>query len=590
MFEDQVERTPHQVAVRDATSELSYAALNHRANRFAHHLIGAGIGPESLVAVTVVPSARLVVALLGVLKSGAAYIPIDADHPRARIAALLSEAEPSLVLTDVRPPEPYHPVPVSTVSELTSAAAAQPHTNPRHRIRPENAAYVIFTSGSTGRPKGVIVEHRALSLYLDYARTMYPGVSDGTFLHSSLSFDLTVTSLFGTLVAGGLLRVRDLIRQAPDPSRPAERPAFLKATPSHLPLLLRLPAAYAPTDQLVVGGEQLTGALVDHWRKARPGVTVINEYGPTEATVGCCVYRLEPEDPVPAGNVPIGRATWETRLHVLDDRLTPVPYGRTGELYIAGGQLARGYLANPGLTAERFVADPFGPPGTRMYRTGDLARWSPDGELEFLGRVDDQVKVRGHRIELGEIEAVLGRHPDVTQAVVVVREDEPGLEQLVAYVLVDGEACAPEALHSHACRFLPDYMRPSAYMCLPALPLTANGKVDRRALPPPPDDTTVVPDEPGSGREETLRAIFGKLLGKPGVSLDDDFFASGGNSVAAAALADLARRRGLLLSLRDVFERRTPRTLAALLESRDPAGPPASSTMGHTGVVRRHPQ
>ncbi|SCF61812.1 amino acid adenylation domain-containing protein, partial [Streptomyces sp. Ncost-T6T-2b] len=300
-----------------------------------------------------------------------------------------------------------------------------------------NVAYVIYTSGSTGRPKGVVINHATVLQYLDWARDAYPALNGGVaLLHSPISFDLTVTALFGPLLSGGCLHVAGMEEDRQTVEALEARPLeFLKVTPTHLRLLDALPLAFSPAEDLVIGGEALTDSALEEWRSRNPRATVHNEYGPTETTVGCSVYRIAPGDDVRPGVVTLGGPAWNTRMYVLDAALQPVPVGVPGELYIAGGLLARGYLNRAPLTAERFVADPFGAPGERMYRTGDLVRWLADGNQEFVGRVDDQVKVRGYRIETGEIEAELRLHSDVDEAVVMVREDRPGDPQLVAYVV-----------------------------------------------------------------------------------------------------------------------------------------------------------
>jgi acyl-coenzyme A synthetase/AMP-(fatty) acid ligase len=329
----------------------------------------------------------------------------------------------------------------------------------------------------------VVVSHRSAVNYLLWAVRAYPGLAGTTVLHSSVAFDLTVTALFGPLLAGGCIQVADLGGDASAGQGPAC--TFLKATPSHLALLTALPEEFSPTGELVVGGEQLVGEVLADWRRAHPGATVVNEYGPTETTVGCVQYRVEPGRPVAPGPVPIGRPLPNTRLYVLDAGLRPVPIGVPGELYVAGAGLARGYLDRPGLTAARFVACPFGAPGERMYRTGDLVRTAADGELTYLGRADEQVKIRGYRIEPGEVEAVLAADPGIARAAVVARQDPPDLTRLVAYVVAEPGGPAPDAtrLRERLARALPEYMVPSAFVVLDELPLAPSGKLDRRALP-----------------------------------------------------------------------------------------------------------
>ncbi|MFE9701915.1 amino acid adenylation domain-containing protein [Streptomyces sp. NPDC005930] len=566
LFEQQAARTPGAEALREGDLALTYAELNTRANRLAHALIAAGAGPEERVAVLLPRSADLVVALLAVLKSGAAYVPVDPEYPAERIAYMLRDAAPALALAG---PGTRAAVPAGTPVLDPAAEHPGPGTDPTDadRVRPLTAAhpaYVIYTSGSTGRPKGVVVEHRSVAVYLQYARENYPTVGGGTLLHSPVSFDLTVTSLYAPLIRGGSVRVTAL----EGPGTGAARPAFLKATPAHLALLGVLPAEFSPTGELVVGGEMLIGEAVAELRRHRPGITVVNEYGPTEATVGCVQYRLAPDDEPPGGPVPIGRPMWNSSIRVLDGALGPVPPGVPGEIYIGGGQLARGYLDRPSLTAERFVADPYGPPGTRMYRTGDIGRWRADGELEYLGRVDDQIKLNGFRIELGEIEAVLARHPGVARAAAAVREDVPGHRRLVGYVVAAQDArVTPEEVLAHAAGPLPAHMTPAAVVVLADLPLTPNGKLDRRALPAPEFAAAgPVLRAPRTPLEEELTGLFAEVLGRESVGADDSFFELGGDSIVSIQLVARARRRGLALSPKDVFELKTVAALAGRLQ------------------------
>ncbi|MYV65948.1 AMP-binding protein, partial [Streptomyces sp. SID2131] len=361
-------------------------------------------------------------------------------------------------------------------------------------------AYVIYTSGSTGRPKGVVVEHRSLGAYLQWGRDAYPAMTGTSLLHSPISFDLTVTALYTTLVSGGLVRVAELDETAAE----GATPTFLKGTPSVLALLEALPADVSPSGLVMLGGELLLGEVVDRWRARRPGADVLNVYGATEATVNSVQHLIPAGAPSPTGPVPVGRPFWNTQVYVLDSALRPVPAGVPGEAYIAGTGLARGYWHRAGLTSERFVANPYGPPGSRMYRTGDVLRRNHDGLLEFVGRGDGQVKLRGYRIELGEIEAVLAAHDHVTQAAVLLREDRPGDKRLVAYAATGGRPVTTEELRTLASERLPEYMVPSAFVALEAFPLTPNGKLDRRALPVPEYGVESAGRAPRSPREEIL--------------------------------------------------------------------------------------
>ncbi|WP_405365969.1 amino acid adenylation domain-containing protein [Kitasatospora sp. NBC_00039] len=454
-FEEQAARTPEATALTGPDGTLDYVTLNARANRLARLLVERGVGPESLVAIALPPSVEQVLAVLAVLKAGAGYLPLDPRHPAERIGYVLGDADPALVLCTAQgaaqlPADDTRPRLWLDAAETAAALAERPDHDLSDQertlaLRQGNIAYVIYTSGSTGRPKGVLVNHASVLQYLAWAADVYPALAGGTaLLHSPISFDLTVTALFGPLISGGRLHVAPMEEDRRTEEALAADPlSFVKATPTHLRLLDALPPEFSPTGDLVTGGEALTGAALAGWRARNPQATVYNEYGPTETTVGCSVHRIAPgEDPGP-GVVVLGPPAWNTRMYVLDAHLQPAPVGVPGELYIAGGLLARGYLNQGGLTAGRFVADPFGAPGERMYRTGDLVRWLPDGNQEFVGRVDDQVKVRGYRIETGEIEETLRRHPGVDEAVVVVRTDRADDPQLVAYV-VPGTDSSPE--------------------------------------------------------------------------------------------------------------------------------------------------
>ncbi|WP_277343281.1 AMP-binding protein, partial [Streptomyces sp. Tu 4128] len=413
------------------------------------------------------------------------------------------------------------------------------------------------------------MSHGALAGYVAWCVGAYPGVRESSLLHASVSFDAGVTGLFGGLVSGGCVFVSGL-----DEGLPAvlgeRRLGFLKVTPSHLPVLEALPDACVPTDRLMVGGEALSWGLVERWREAHPGLAVVNHYGPTEATVGCAHYEIGAgEGDAGGGSVPIGRSFATTRTFVLDGWMRPVAPGVVGELYVAGVQLARGYLGRPGLTAERFVACPYGGPGERMYRTGDLVRWTTDGQLVFVGRADDQVKVHGYRIEPGEIETVLAAHPDVDQVVVIAREDTSGDKRLTAYVVTEdgggvGAGLAAE-LRAYTARRLPEYMVPSAVVVLDELPLMVNGKLDRAALPAP--DYGIAGGRgrgPASVVEEVVCAVFAEVLGLEQIGVDDNFFELGGHSLLAVSLVSRLREWGLGISVRALFETPTP---AGLVEA-----------------------
>ncbi|WP_326559280.1 amino acid adenylation domain-containing protein [Micromonospora sp. NBC_01796] len=579
-IEAQVARTPDAIAVTCGARALSYAELDRRANRLARRLISHGAGPERLVAVALAPSDELVVALLATLKAGSGYVPLDPFHPVDRIEYVLSDSSAVLLITTsgVLPDVNTGGIPVLHLDEPDFRAAwdgeddRAPGDHDRTApLRPAHPAYVIYTSGSTGRPKGVLIEHRSAVNYVRFAARAYPSVATMAILHSPVTFDLTVTTLYAPLVSGGRIVAADLTAESAVPEGPVptgEVCTFLKATPSHLRLLDQVSGRFSPTGDLVVGGEQLLGENLSELRRRRPAMTVVNEYGPTEATVGSVVYAVAPGAPAPAGAVPIGRPIWNTEVYLLDSMLRPVADGVVGELYLAGAGLARGYVARPTLTAARFVANPFSAgAGARMYRTGDLARWTSAGELEYLGRTDDQVKVRGYRIELGEIESVLMGHPAVDQAAVGVRVDLSGKERIVGYLVPASAASSAgiQVLRKHLAEVLPDYMLPNAYVGLDALPLTTNGKLDRSALPAP-DRPAVGGTPPRDARERRLAAMFAEVLGVPDIGVHDDFFDLGGQSLLATRLAGRIRTElGVRLPIRALFEAPTVAELAERL-------------------------
>ncbi|MFF0487027.1 amino acid adenylation domain-containing protein [Streptomyces sp. NPDC004435] len=643
-FAEQVLLRPDAPAVADALGSLGYRELDTAANRLARLLLHHGVRPGDPVAVALPRGTELIVSLLAVLKTGAYYVPVDLSHPAERITFVLEDVEPRVVLCadTSHPALAGHPAPLplgdpAVQAELLLMPDTAPSEAERGRpARSEDLVYVIYTSGSTGLPKGVAVEHRTVQSYLAFARGAYPGLATEALVHSPPSFDLTVTGIFGPLTAGGLVRVVDLEddHQADAGLDHRTPPAFVKATPSHLPILEASEETFSPTGELVLGGEQLTGEALASWRELHPGVTVVNEYGPTEATVGCMEYRLEPGDPTPSGAVPIGGPVPDARIHVLDGFLRPVPAGVPGEIYIGGEVLARGYLNRPGLSSTRFVADPFGPPGARLYRTGDVAWWRPDGVLVYGGRVDDQVKIRGYRIELGEVESALGADPAVARAAVAVRPDRRGRARLVAYVVpAAGRDAELPGLAERTARRLPAYMVPAAFVPLADLPVTRNGKVDRGALPAPgpeheqepvrapggglagdPRETPPAPsqevprqrtpekeeprqrtpekeeprgeakdqaapptteEEPAPSVRETLSRLFGQVLNLEGAADGDDFFTLGGDSITAIQLVARARKAGIRLTPKHVFTHRTASALAEFLQQNAPTPPAA---------------
>ena len=562
LFAEQVARGTDTPAVVFEDETVSYQELDARANQFARYLVGRRVGPERLVAVALPRSVDLVVALLAVHKAGAAYVPVDPDYPADRIGYILIDSGPSCVLTTTAIAErlPSTASTVVLVDEAAAAIAALPSTelDDGDRLAPlsvDSPAWVIYTSGSTGRPKGVVVSHRGIaSLVAAQIERLEVGPGSRVLQFASLSFDAAGWELCMAVLSGGCLVVAPAARLAPGQPL-AELMARQRVTHATLPPTVLgamsvdgLPAGLT----LVVAGEACAPESVARFS---PGRRMINAYGPTETTV--CATMSTPLSG--AVTPPIGRPIVNTRGYVLDASLRLVPPGVVGELYVAGAGLARGYLGRPALTAQRFVACPFAGPGARMYRTGDLARWSSEGQLEFVGRVDRQVKVRGFRIELGEIEAVVATFPEVTGAAVIVREDRPGARRIVAYVVSSAD---PTALRLRVERLLPDYLVPSAFVRLAALPVTPNGKVDHAALPAPEADNGA-DRRPLGHREETLCRVFADVLGLAEVQAGQDFFRLGGDSILSIELVAGARRAGLALTVRDIFLHRTVEALAS---------------------------
>ncbi|MER5793880.1 non-ribosomal peptide synthase/polyketide synthase [Streptomyces sp. NPDC001980] len=571
LFRAQAARTPAATALAFEDTSLTYAELDQRVERLAHTLAAHGARAETTVAVALPRSVALVVTLLAVHRAGAAYLPLDTGYPAERLAYTLTDARPACLVTGDGIAVPDTGTPRLTVA--ADGTPGRPADAPLpSSYDPRHPAYVIYTSGSTGRPKGVTVPHAGIVNRLLWMQDAYRlDAADRVLQKTPAGFDVSVWEFFWPLITGATLVVArpeghqdpaylaDLIRR--------ERITTAHFVPSMLRAFLDEPTAAGCTGlrRVMCSGEALPAPLAARFREVLPDTRLHNLYGPTEASVDVTAHEV-PADPVA---VPIGRPVWNTRTYVLDAGLRPVPPGVAGELYLAGVQLARGYLGRPALTAERFVADPYGPAGTRMYRTGDLARWTADGELEYLGRTDDQVKLRGFRIELGEIETVLAAHPAVAHATVVVRDD-----RLVAYAVAVARTTADSAtLRAHAAAALPEYMVPAAVVTLDTLPLTPNGKLDRRALPAPDFAAEVTDTRPRTPLEETLGALVAEVLGLERVGVDDDFFALGGDSIVAMQLVARARAAGLAFSPRDVFRHKSVAGLAAVattaLDARD---------------------
>ncbi|HYO54119.1 non-ribosomal peptide synthetase, partial [Archangium sp.] len=585
LFEAQAKRTPDAVAVLSGSEQLTYGELNRRANQLAHLLRRKGVGPETLVALSTERSVETVVGLLGILKAGGAYVPLDPAYPRERLAFMMEDTRARVLVTQStllgRLGE--HAAEVLCLDTLQEALERESMESVASSVTARNLAYVIYTSGSTGRPKGAMIEHRGVSNYLTWSARAY-GVEggQGAPVHSSISFDLTVTSLILPLVAGrpvvmvaeeaGVEGLGEALRAGADFS-------LVKLTPTHLRVLsqqLRPEEARGRTRAFVIGGEGLTAESLTFWRTHAPRTRLINEYGPTETVVGCCVYEVAAGD-AEVGSVPIGKPIANTQLYVLDRSLQLVPMGVRGELYIGGDGVGRGYLARPELTAERFIPDPFSAePGARLYKTGDVVRRLPDGNLDFIGRLDTQVKVRGFRIELGEVEAVLAQHPVVSEAVAVVREDEPGNKQLVGYVVTPEGKDESRELRAFLKERLPEYMVPSALGCMEAFPVTQNGKVDLRALPAPNLGAKGTEDfvAPRGALEELVAGIWAQVLGLERVSADGNFFELGGHSLLVMQVLSRVRETFKVeLPVRSLFGAPTVAGLARSIESALEGGP-----------------
>nr|MBA3455839.1 amino acid adenylation domain-containing protein [Deltaproteobacteria bacterium] len=571
LIEQQVERTPDAIAIVFGEAQLSYRDLSQRSNGLAHRLRALGIGPGSIVGVYLARSLDLVVSQLAVWKAGAAYLPISPDLGVERVAYMLDDARARLLISDeALAAHLTTATPVLRLDRERSGIVGRTDGPSREGGGSDSPAYVIYTSGSTGKPKGSIVSHRSLgNLIAWHVRTFGLAPGDRASQLAGLAFDASAWETWPPLVAGATLcLVDDELRANPRGLRDwfvADRISIaFVPTPLAEPMLeLEWPSA-CELRTLLTGGDRLV-------RRPRPGLpfVLVNNYGPTECTVLCLSGVVTPPTLASQRAPDLGRPTDNVQVYVLDDRREPVPIGVCGELYIGGEGVGDGYLGRPELTAEKFVKNPFGV--GRLYQTGDLARWLPDGAVEFVGRLDQQVQIRGFRVELGEIEATLGQHPSIREVVVVAREDAPGEKQLVAYVV--GRDAPPDAvaLRGHLKEKLPEYMVPAAFVVLDALPLTPNGKLDRKALPAPAGDAFQRAEyvAPRTPEEETLAQIWSDLLGVPRVGIRDDFFAIGGHSLLAARVVSrISAALGVAVPVRLIFDAPTIAGLARRLESK----------------------
>ncbi len=560
LVEAQVERTPDGTAVVYEGRHYSYREINEDANRVAHWLIGQGVGAEDRVAVLLDKSPELVVTALGVLKAGAVYVPVDPTYPQDRLDFILGDCDAKLIVRQA-------------LTDLGGYRADNPGNSDRVRpVRPDNTAYLIYTSGSTGLPKGVPVPHRPVAEYFVWFKGDYQVDANDRLLQvASPSFDVSIAEVFGTLACGARLVIHrpdglndvgyltDLLRD--------EGITAMHFVPSLLGLFLSLPGVnqWRTLQRVPIGGEALPGEVADKFH-ATFDALLHNFYGPTETVINATRFKVEGRQGTRI--VPIGKPKINTQIHILDDALQPVPVGSIGEIYIGGTHVANGYHRRPGLTAERFVADPF-TPGARMYRSGDLARRNADGDVEFVGRADEQVKIRGFRIELGDVAAAITVDPSVGQAVVVV-SDLPGLgKSLVGYLTpADGSTVDVDRIRARVAAALPEYMTPAAYVVVDTIPITTHGKIDRAALPAPEIVATNAFREPATDTEHQLAGLFADLLGHDRVGADDSFFDLGGHSLLATKLvAELRTRFGADVEVRDIFEHATVARLAAHLDA-----------------------
>ncbi len=567
IFETQAASKPGQCAVQFNDQLMTYEALNKKANQLAHRLIDAGVKPDTLIGLSVRRSPEMIIAILGILKAGAAYVPVDPGYPEDRLRYILEDSAIKILLTgkEIAEDLPGHQAETVILDE-DWPFDKQPDANPEIRIAPENLAYMIYTSGSTGKPKGTKITHRGLTNYLNWCYATYPlDEGRGSIVHATIAFDATVTAVFTPFLTGKtvtLLEDDGDLEALAATLRKYKDFSIIKITPAHLDLLGRqIPEAEAGglTRAFIIGGENLTADQIAFWQKYAPDTLLFNEYGPTETVVGCVVYEAHQWNG--RGSVPIGQSIPNSPVYALDEALRPVPVGVPGELYISGVGLARAYHNRPDLTAERFIPDPFNEePGNRMYKTGDLVRYQNDGNLIFIDRIDTQVKIRGYRIELGEIENSLLEYDAIEDVVVIVREDRPGEKRLAAYYVATDEH-QPDAadLSQFLRKRLPDYMVPAFFIPLTEIPLTPNGKVDRKALPEPDYDFAGHRGKfvaPRNDDEQMLADIWCEILNIDKVGIHDNFFEIGGHSLLATQM---------MSRIRDKFEVEPP--LSALFEA-----------------------
>ncbi|MGH9430460.1 MAG: non-ribosomal peptide synthetase [Terriglobia bacterium] len=582
LFEDVAAAHPDSTALVFRGRHLTYAELNIRANRLAHRLRRMGVGPDTMVGCCLERSIELIVALLGVLKAGGAYVPLDPSYPKERLDFLIEETRTPVMLAQKSFASTLlagQDVPSVDVDELSSAAGDD-DGNPSPHGGPKSLAYVMYTSGSTGQPKGVMVENRAIVRLVRNTNFCHFGPGEVFLQFAPASFDASTLEIWGPLLNGGRLVV-----MPPPPCSLAElgraireegvTVLWLTSGLFNLMVEQRLDDL-RPVRQLLAGGDVLSPRHVRRVLENLPECCLINGYGPTENTTFTCCHTMRPGDRVPE-SIPIGRPVSNTQAYILDEQSRPAPPGQTGELYAAGDGVARGYLNHPDLTAGKFLPDPFSTEaGARMYRTGDLARWREDGVIEFLGRVDNQVKILGHRIEPGEVEVVLRMHKDVNQVCVVPHTDENGSKRLVAYYVPFHPDGSLPSLREFLRRKLPPYAIPALFVPMASMPLSPNGKVDRAAMPAPvfASEHDALSEQPVTHLEQTIADLWRRIVRVERVGLDDNFFDLGGDSLLLVAVhSNLQKLMQTEIAVTDLFEFTTVRMLAQHLTEKESSTP-----------------
>jgi amino acid adenylation domain-containing protein len=578
VFELEAARRPHAIAVRFEDQRLTYEELNERANQLAYRLRELGVGPEVMVGTAIERSLEMVIGFLGILKAGGAFVPLDVNYPAERLALMASDTKAPVLVVGRKALErlsgqSWLQAQLVTLDGDGGEIKQKGKENLGNLSRPDGLAYVMYTSGSTGRPKGVMVPHRAVVRLVKNTNYLEFGENDVFLQFSPVSFDASTLEIWGPLLNGGCVAVaspctHSLEEIGAEIRRHGVTTAWLTAGLFHLMVEQRL-ADLKPLRQLLAGGDTLSVPHVKEALKGLPHCRLVNGYGPTEGTTFTCCHTITEKD-VQGTSIPIGRPIANTQVYLLDENYEPVAAGEEGELYAGGDGVARGYLNQPALTAERFVRNPFSEdPNAKLYKTGDLARYREDGVIEFLGRIDNQVKISGYRIELGEIEAALLAHPDVKSAVVIARQDGPGQKKLLAYVVPQNGTYPAADLRAYLEEKLPPYMLPSALMSLDVLPLSPNGKLDRGALPSPvSEQATPTSDASGTKTEleQKIAAVWGKVLGLKEVGLEVNFFDIGGDSLALLEVhAELQKAVDPQIQVVDLFDYTTVRGLAQKL-------------------------